>query len=85
MILEKRAENKAKVKFQEWQRDKLSLEEIIDNSLKEYVEIYEKAHALRLQFEAEKAMMTAKMHQIVNAKFLPQGKRLFSSYFAYYL
>eukprot|EP01038_Epipyxis_sp_PR26KG_P013379 gene13379-17941_t len=53
--LEENAEKSAKRTFQIWQREKQSLERIIDEHFKEYIEIYEKAHALRLQFEAEKS------------------------------
>jgi hypothetical protein len=55
LALEKRAEEKAKTTFSQWQRDNKTLQDAIDGSLKEYVELYENAHALRLQFEAEKS------------------------------
>lgn len=70
--LEQKAEHRAKSTFQEWQRDRRSLEDIIDSSLKEYVELYETAHALRLQFEAEKTKWTSKLLALVSGR-LPQG------------
>lgn len=57
------AENNARVTFRQWQRDRLSLEQAIDASLKEYAELYERAHALRLMFEEEKAQWSRKIQQ----------------------
>ena len=42
MELEIQAENRAKLLSRQWQRDKLSLQRIIDDSLKGYLDIYEK-------------------------------------------
>lgn len=52
--LEKEAERKARVTARQWQKERKSLKKIIDDSLKEYIDLYEKAHALYLQFEYEK-------------------------------
>eukprot|EP00981_Chlorochromonas_danica_P016333 scaffold16836_cov258-Ochromonas_danica.AAC.3 len=71
--LEKIAEHRAKLTFQSWQRDHRTLEDIIDGSLKEYIELYETAHALRLQFEAEKAHFMSKILALVNGRSLPPG------------
>lgn len=74
--LEKKAEQRAKITFQSWQRDHRNLEDIIDSSLKEYIELYETAHALRLQFEAEKAQFMSKLLSLVNGRSLPPGNFL---------
>ena len=52
--LEMQAESRAKFLSAKWTKEGRSLKTIIDDSLKEYIEVYEMAHALRLQFEAEK-------------------------------
>ncbi len=65
--LEKIAEERAKIRFHRWQRDNRTLEDIIDGSLKEYIDLYESAHALRLQFEAEKSKWTSKMMQLLSS------------------
>lgn len=64
---EESAERNARVTFRQWQRDRLTLEQAIDASLKEYAEVYERAHALRLMFEEEKAQWSCKIqHERVN-------------------
>jgi hypothetical protein len=40
-----------------------TLEQVIDLSLKDYIEMHEKAHAVRLQFESEKSDWTRKIRQ----------------------
>ncbi len=72
--LEQRAEHRAKSTFLTWQRDRLTLEDIIDSSLKEYVELYENAHALRLQFEAEKLKWTQKMMAMLDGRLPMTGE-----------
>jgi len=54
--LEMQAESRAKLLSAKWTREGLSLTTIIDQSLREYIDMYETAHALRLQFEAEKLL-----------------------------
>lgn len=54
VILEKEAERRARVTARQWQKEKVSLKKLIDESLKEYIDLYEKAHTLYLQFEHEK-------------------------------
>jgi hypothetical protein len=63
--LEKEAERKAKSTVKQWQREKLPLKKIIDDSLKEYIELYERAYALLLQFEFEKSEWTNKMRAVM--------------------
>jgi hypothetical protein len=63
--LEKEAERKAKSTVKQWQREKLPLKRIIDDSLKEYIELYERAYALLLQFEFEKSEWTNKMRAVM--------------------
>jgi hypothetical protein len=53
---EQAAEIKAKSRLQSWQLDKVSLEQAIDHALKDYSEMYERAHAIRLFFEKEKML-----------------------------
>ena len=53
--LEKEAERKARLTAKQWQREKIPLRKIIDDSLKEYIDLYEKANSLYLQFEHEKS------------------------------
>jgi len=62
--VEKCAEGRAKALFRQWQRDRTTLEQAIDASLKEYAEMYEKAHALRLMFEEEKSQWSRKIMQV---------------------
>lgn len=57
------AESNARVTFRQWQRDRVTLEQAIDTLLKDYAEIYERAHALRLLFEDEKAQWGSKIQQ----------------------
>ncbi len=57
-VLEQAAEARALVVFNNFQKDNKSLQQVIDSSLTDYVEMYEKAHTVRLQFEAEKADWT---------------------------
>ena len=66
--LEIRAEQSARTTFLSWQRDRKSLEDIIDGSLKEYIDVYEKAHALRLQFEAEKQQLMSTVNALLSAR-----------------
>jgi hypothetical protein len=62
--VEKSAESRAAAQFRQWKRDRVSLESAIDASLKEYGEMYEKAHALRLLFEEEKRQWAAQVEQM---------------------
>lgn len=48
------AERKAKAMLRVWQRDCLSLTDIIESTLKEYDDIYTKAIAVKLQFDYER-------------------------------
>ena len=60
------AETAANGVFRQWKRDRVTLEQAINSSLKEYSEMYEKAHALRLLFEEEKgkwAMQVAESYR----------------------
>ena len=45
------------VTHRKWSKEKISLKNIIDTALKDYGELYELAHALRLQFEQEKMIL----------------------------
>lgn len=71
--LEKEAERKAKAQVKQWQREKIPLQKIIDDSLKEYIELYERAYALLLQFEHEKSEWTNK----IRATFFNQQEKDF--------
>lgn len=62
-ILEQAAEARALVAFNAFQKDNKTLQQVIDSSLKDYVEMYEKAHTVRLQFEAEKSDWTRQVRQ----------------------
>jgi hypothetical protein len=64
--LEKAAEKKAELTFAQWKREKYTLEQSIEESLRDYVELYEKAHALRLHFEEEKQKITSQLQQYMN-------------------
>ncbi|RYH14473.1 hypothetical protein EON65_33565 [archaeon] len=66
--LETRAEERAKVTFLSWQRDRKSMEDIIEGSLREYIDIYEKAHALRLQFEAERQQLMSTVNAMLASR-----------------
>lgn len=78
--LETRAEERAKLTYLSWQRDRKSLEDIIEGSLKEYIDIYEKAHALRLQFEAERQQLMSTVNAMLAARG-PMTASPASSYF----
>lgn len=69
--LELKAERRARLTCKRWQQDRRSLEEIIDSSLKEYIELYETAHAIRIQFEEEKAKWTASLLATISEKMPP--------------
>jgi hypothetical protein len=51
---ENQAEKKSKALLRLWEREGVTLAEAIESTLKEYSEIYEKAHAIRELFEQEK-------------------------------
>lgn len=63
VVLEQAAEVRALSTFHANQRESRSLEQVIDLSLKEYAEMHEKAHTVRLQFEAEKSEWAKKIRQ----------------------
>lgn len=65
--LEIQADKNAKKIFKSWKKEKLSLKEIIDISLKDYIELYEHAQALRLQFEAEKNEWIEKARSLLDS------------------
>jgi hypothetical protein len=74
-LVEAAAEAKARHLFRQRQRDQVSLEASIDSSLREYGDMHEQAHALRLQFEDEKhRWMTAVLETARTAENTP-GKR----------
>jgi len=75
-LLEKEAERRAKVTAKQWQKDKMNLKQIIDESLKEYIELYERAHALLLQFEYEKSEWMNRVHNFMQTNLQPNGKSL---------
>ena len=60
---ELQSEKKAKEQVVEWLKNKTSLEHAIDEALKDHLEIHEKAHSVRLMFEAEKAALLAKVRE----------------------
>ncbi len=62
-ILEQAAEVRAMSAFAENLKQKKSLEEVIGTLLKDYLEIYERAHTVKLQFESEKTDWTRKIRQ----------------------
>lgn len=62
--IEVEAEKRASILSQKWIKEKKSIEAAIDESLKDYGELYEKAHALRLQFEHDKREWQAKITQM---------------------
>ena len=74
-LVEAAAEAKARHLFRQRQRDQVSLEASIDSSLREYGDMHEQAHALRLQFEDEKhRWMTTVLETARTAENTP-GKR----------
>jgi len=75
LLVEAAAEAKARHLFRQRQKDQVSLEASIDSSLREYGEMHEQAHALRLQFEDEKhRWMAAVLENARTAENTP-GKR----------
>ncbi len=83
VILEKEAERRARVTARQWQKEKVSLKKLIDDSLKEYIDLYEKAHALYLQFENEKTEFISRFQSKEFNNNL--GKLNISSNFNYYM
>jgi hypothetical protein len=73
LAVEKAAEERARIVFLQRQNSKVNLEQAIDLSLKEYAELHEKAHTLRLQFEAERNIWTTKVLQESRAIQLSAG------------
>lgn len=63
LIIEKEAEARAVLLAQKWQTEKVSLEAAINESFRDYGELLEKAHALRLLFEHEKTGWQSRMLQ----------------------
>lgn len=63
LALEEEAKTRAKQVYRERKRKGLSLKQVIDESLREYVDMYENAHALRLQFESEKEDWTRSIQE----------------------
>jgi hypothetical protein len=63
--LEGLAEKSAEDVYRKWQQDGKTLKDAIDESLKEYIELYEKAHALRLKFDAEKNEWMRKTNDMI--------------------
>lgn len=59
LIAEREAEYNAKSKLRRLEKEDKTLEQVIDACLKEYSEMYEAAHTVRLKFELEKAKFTA--------------------------
>jgi hypothetical protein len=79
-FLEKEAERKARTTALQWQKEKKTLKQIIDESLKEYVELYERANALLFQFEYEKAIwMNTLQNSLQNNSYpaISNGKSIF--------
>ena len=54
-FVEKRGDSVAQSTIKHWQREKCSLAEVIEKSLIDYADVYEKCTAVRLFFENEKA------------------------------
>lgn len=61
--LEKETEIKAELVYKRWCQENKSLQQAIDESLKNHLEMHEIAHALRLRFEHEKAQWTRKLRE----------------------
>ncbi len=69
LLIEQTAQVRALTTFNKNQREKKSLEEVIDASLKEYADMYEKAQTVKLQFEAEKNDWSKKLRQSMCKEF----------------
>ncbi|CAE7569161.1 unnamed protein product [Symbiodinium microadriaticum] len=64
--LERDAETAARTRHKIWLQHRQSLENSIREMFKEHLEIYEKAQALRLHFEAEQMAWTQKINTMCN-------------------
>jgi hypothetical protein len=70
--LEGTAEKAARVRQAQWVRDRISLQQAIDNLFSDHLILHEKAHALRLHFEREKGLWSkAFENKIQNLKSHP--------------
>ncbi|KAJ1441998.1 hypothetical protein B484DRAFT_390431 [Ochromonadaceae sp. CCMP2298] len=59
--VEQMAEINARQRFRQWQSNNVSIDQAMEESLRPYGEMYENAHAIKLQFEAERDQFTAKL------------------------
>jgi hypothetical protein len=64
-MLEKQAERSAQIRHSQWQQKKLTIQECIDESLREYKEMHEIATALRIRFENEAKGFEQKLKNMV--------------------
>jgi hypothetical protein len=70
--LEYTAEKAARLRQAQWVRDRISLQQAIDNLFSDHLILHEKAHALRLHFEREKSIWSkAFENKIQNLKSHP--------------
>ena len=63
-VMEAAVEERAKVTVREWLKRKASLESCIEVSLREHLELYEKAHAIRLLLEMREQQLKAKAREL---------------------
>lgn len=82
LVLEYNAEKAARARQAQWVRDRISLEQAIDNLFSEQILLHEKAHALRLHFEREKLMWTKAVENHLQTwrNFRPPEQQESSSY-----
>ena len=67
MELEKKADAAAARRHAEWLRHRQTLEKAIQDMFEEHLEIYEKAQALRMHFEAEQHAWTQKVNSMIGS------------------
>ena len=80
-VLEAAVEERAKVTVREWLKRKASLESCIEVSLREHLELYEKAHAIRLLLEMREQQLKAKARDLAQSHRRSQASG-FGSFFS---
>mmetsp|Transcript_13595 Transcript_13595/g.20394 ORF Transcript_13595/g.20394 Transcript_13595/m.20394 type:complete len:156 (+) Transcript_13595:380-847(+) len=69
--MEKEAETRAKVRQSQWAKTKKTLNDAINELFKDHIELYEKAHTLRLHFEDEKNSLLRTLQSRIGNVFSP--------------
>lgn len=66
--MEKKAERQAQRRLHQYNREGKSVEEVIDEALKDYAEFHEMAHTVRLKFEEEKDKVLTLVKSLIDGR-----------------